>query len=119
MCEVNQCAREERRMTRVRVHNFTVSLDGYGAGPNQSPEAPLGEEGQRLHEWIFETRSGLAMLGREGGETGLADELVHARPGGVGARSWAATCSDRSGDRGRTSHGGDGGARIPRLGTTS
>src|SRR3984885_10873719 len=85
MCKVNQCAGEERRMTRVRVHNFTVSLDGYGAGPNQSLEAPLGEDGQRLHEWIFETRSGLAMLGRDGGETGLGDDLVHARTAGAGA----------------------------------
>jgi dihydrofolate reductase len=72
-------------MTCVRVHNFTVSLDGYGAGPNQSLETPLGEDGQRLHEWIFETRSGRAMLGREGGETGLADDLVHARTVGIGA----------------------------------
>jgi dihydrofolate reductase len=69
----------------VRVHNFTVSIDGYAAGPNQGLEAPLGEGGERLHEWIFQTRSGRAMVGREGGETGLADELFHARTVGIRA----------------------------------
>jgi len=72
-------------MSRVRVHNFSISLDGYGAGPRQSPEAPLGEGAERLHEWIFETRSGRAMIGREGGESGLNDEMFHARTDGIGA----------------------------------
>src|SRR5215211_2566894 len=40
-------------MGELRVHNFSVSLDGYGAGPAQSPETPLGVGGERLHEWIF------------------------------------------------------------------
>jgi dihydrofolate reductase len=37
----------------LRVHNFTVSLDGFAAGPRQSPENPLGERGLQLHDWIF------------------------------------------------------------------
>jgi dihydrofolate reductase len=40
-------------MTELRVHNFSVSLDGYGAGPAQSEEDPLGIGGEQLHEWIF------------------------------------------------------------------
>jgi dihydrofolate reductase len=40
-------------MTELRVHNFSVSLDGYGAGPAQSEENPLGIGGEQLHEWIF------------------------------------------------------------------
>jgi dihydrofolate reductase len=75
----------ERDMARVRVHNFTISLDGYAAGPQQRLDAPLGEGGQRLHEWIFETRSGRAMIGREGGASGLNDETFHARTDGIGA----------------------------------
>ena len=39
-------------MARLRMHNFTISLDGYAAGPDQRPEEPLGEGGRRLHEWI-------------------------------------------------------------------
>ena len=62
-------------MPRLRVHNFTISLDGYGASPNQRLEEPLGEGGRRLHEWIFRTRSGRAMLGQDGGESGINDDL--------------------------------------------
>ena len=40
-------------MTELSVHNFSVSLDGYGAGPGQSVDQPLGADGERLHEWIF------------------------------------------------------------------
>ena len=40
-------------VTEVRVHNFSVSLDGYGAGPGQGLEQPLGAGGEQLHEWIF------------------------------------------------------------------
>ena len=40
-------------MTELRVHNLSVSLDSYAAGPDQSPEQPLGVGGEQLHEWIF------------------------------------------------------------------
>jgi dihydrofolate reductase len=40
-------------MTELRVHNFSVSLDGFGAGPTQSRDEPLGVGGELLHEWIF------------------------------------------------------------------
>jgi dihydrofolate reductase len=44
-------------MSRVRVHNFSVSLDGFGTGDGQSLEAPFGHAGSRLHEWFFPTRT--------------------------------------------------------------
>jgi dihydrofolate reductase len=40
-------------MSELRVHNFSMSLDGYAAGPDQGPDAPLGVGGERLHEWVF------------------------------------------------------------------
>ena len=43
-------------MSLVRVHNFSISLDGFGTGEPQSREAPFGHAGERLHEWMFETR---------------------------------------------------------------
>ena len=72
-------------MPRLRVHNFTISLDGYAAGPHQRVEEPLGERGDRLHEWVFRTRSGRAMLGQDGGESGVNDDLLRARTSGIGA----------------------------------
>jgi dihydrofolate reductase len=62
-----------------------MSLDGYAAGPLQSRDEPLGEGGERLHEWVFRTRLGRAMLGQEGGETGVNDDLLRARTVGIGA----------------------------------
>jgi dihydrofolate reductase len=72
-------------MARLRVHNFTISLDGYAAGPRQRLDKPLGEGGRRLHEWIFQTRSFHELLGQEGGDTGLNDDLFRARTNGIGA----------------------------------
>jgi dihydrofolate reductase len=72
-------------MARLRVYNFTVSLDGFAAGPRQGPENPLGEGGLQLHEWIFRTRSMHALSGQEGGDTGVNDDLFRARTVGVGA----------------------------------
>ncbi len=72
-------------MTKVRVHNFAVSLDGYAAGPAQSIDNPLGVGGERLHEWVFATRTGRRMFGGEGGDTGLDDEHLARGDVGVGA----------------------------------
>jgi dihydrofolate reductase len=72
-------------MSRLRVHNFTVSLDGFAAGPRQSQGNPLGEGGLRLHEWIFRTKSMHELQGLDGGETGVSDDLFRARTVGVGA----------------------------------
>jgi dihydrofolate reductase len=72
-------------VARLRVHNFTISLDGFAAGPRQDLEHPLGEGGMRLHEWIFQTRSFRELQGQSGGETGVNDDLFRDRTAGVGA----------------------------------
>ena len=63
-------------MTKVRVASFTISMDGYGAGPNQTMEQPLGAGGEELHEWLVETRTFREMYGNEGGDTGRDDEFA-------------------------------------------
>lgn len=72
-------------MPRVRVHNLAMSLDGYVAGPDQSVEDPLGVGGEALHEWMFVTRTGAAMVGEASGSDGVDDAFVRARAVGVGA----------------------------------
>src|SRR3954469_4729828 len=64
-------------MTRVRVSSFTISLDGYGAGPNQSLQSPLGVGGENLHQWFVPTRTFQRnVLGKEGGSTGVDDDFA-------------------------------------------
>jgi dihydrofolate reductase len=72
-------------MTRVRVHGFTVSLDGYGAGPSQSPEEPLGVGGEALHEWMFHTRTFHDMQRKPGGSTGVDENFTARGFEGIGA----------------------------------
>jgi dihydrofolate reductase len=72
-------------MPSVRVRNFTMSLDGYGAGPDQGLESPIGVGGQSLHEWMYVTRTFRQTFGEEGGETGLDDALVAQGDNGIGA----------------------------------
>lgn len=54
-------------MSKVIVSNFSVSIDGYGAGPDQSLEYPLGERGEELHEWLFATKAFHQIDGKGGG----------------------------------------------------
>jgi dihydrofolate reductase len=72
-------------MSRVRVHNFSVSLDGFGTGEGQSLETPFGHAGSRLHEWFFPTRAFRAMQGQEGGTTGVDDAFAQQWGPGIGA----------------------------------
>jgi dihydrofolate reductase len=72
-------------MPRLRVHDLAMSVDGYVAGPDQSVDNPLGVDGTRLHEWVFETRSGREMAGMEGGETRVDDDFVAEGFEGIGA----------------------------------
>jgi dihydrofolate reductase len=70
---------------RLRVHCFAISLDGYGAGPGQDLENPLGVGGRALHEWAFATRTFCKMFGREGGTTGVDDEFAARGFDNIGA----------------------------------
>ena len=64
-------------MTRLRVESFTVSLDGYGAGPDQSIENPLGVGGTELHRWALPTRTFQRdVFGNEGGTTGIDEDFA-------------------------------------------
>src|SRR3982751_462852 len=63
-------------MARFVVRSFGVSLDGFGAGPNQSLAHPLGERGPELMQWFFPTRFWRQMQGQEGGETGTDNEVA-------------------------------------------
>jgi dihydrofolate reductase len=72
-------------MSRLRVHCFAISLDGYGAGPDQSLEHPLGLRGTTLHEWMFPTRTFQHMLGNADGVTGVDDDFAARGLAGIGA----------------------------------
>jgi dihydrofolate reductase len=72
-------------MSRLRVHCFSVSLDGYSAGPNQDLANPLGAGGLAVFGWQFATRSHQQMHGGEGGATGLDDDMVRKGFEGIGA----------------------------------
>ncbi len=63
-------------MARLRVQSFSISIDGYGAGPDQSLNNPLGVGGPALHGWAFATRTFRRMFGQEGGSTGVDDEFA-------------------------------------------
>jgi dihydrofolate reductase len=73
-------------MTRVRVVGFTVSLDGYGAGPNQDMNNPLGIGGMELHQWLISTRTfQRSLFGKDGGTSGVDDDFAARSFENVGA----------------------------------
>jgi dihydrofolate reductase len=72
-------------MTRTRVHNFSISLDGFGTGEGLTLDAPFGHVGERLHEWMFATRFGASMFGEAGGNPGVDDALAQQHELGIGA----------------------------------
>jgi dihydrofolate reductase len=72
-------------VSRLRVHSFSISIDGYGAGPNQDLENPLGVGGPELFDWFFHTRTWQRMHGGEGGETGVDDDRAALGFDGIGA----------------------------------
>src|ERR1700679_674666 len=72
-------------MSKVRIHNMSVSLDGFGAGAGQSLEAPFGHAGDRLVRWFTGTHSFQVMQGQEGGSTGVDDAFASSWGPGIGA----------------------------------
>ena len=72
-------------MTKLRVDFFSISLDGYGAGPNQSFDNPLGVGGESLHDWFVVTRSFHQVAGQDGGETGVDDDFAARGAANLGA----------------------------------
>jgi dihydrofolate reductase len=72
-------------MSRLIVHSFTLSLDGYGAGRHQSLDAPLGEGGEELHGWLVGTRFFHQMTNRAGGSTGIDNDFAEQGMANMGA----------------------------------
>src|SRR4051812_7792626 len=73
---MRSCKRKGHPMLKLRVANFSISLDGYGAGPNQNLDNPLGERGESLHEWVVQTRTFSQLYGDGTGETGVDDDFT-------------------------------------------
>jgi dihydrofolate reductase len=72
-------------MTKLRVHCLSISLDGYGAGPNQNIDNPLGVGGPGLHNWMIPTRTFQEVEGNGVGETGVDDDFVARGFANIGA----------------------------------
>ncbi len=72
-------------MSKLRVASFSISIDGFGAGPDQSLENPLGASGMALHEWIFPTKTFRQIEGQGTGTTGIDDEFVARGFSNIGA----------------------------------
>jgi len=70
---------------KLRVHCFALSVDGYGAGPNQDRDHPLGRGGIALHEWVFATRTFQRLIGKDGGATGIDDDFASRGFENIGA----------------------------------
>src|SRR5437879_4111629 len=75
----------EDSMSKLRVHNFAISLDGYGAGPRQGLKDPLGVGGEELHGWYIGTRAFREINGKTGGTTGPDNDFAKRFGEGIGA----------------------------------
>ncbi|HWD81351.1 MAG TPA: dihydrofolate reductase family protein [Kribbella sp.] len=72
-------------MSQVRIHNFAISLDGFGTGEGQSRETPFGHAGERLHEWYVDTQYFHAMDGLPGVTQGVDNAFAEQHERGIGA----------------------------------
>ncbi|HWG34658.1 MAG TPA: dihydrofolate reductase family protein [Gemmatimonadaceae bacterium] len=72
-------------MSKLRVLSFAISIDGYGAGPDQDLQNPLGVNGPELMQWFFPTRTWRKMQGQSDGETGIDNEIAERSFDGIGA----------------------------------
>jgi dihydrofolate reductase len=72
-------------MSKLRVHSFSISIDGFGAGPGQDLENPIGVGGLKVFEWFFPTRTWQRMHGKADGETGVDDLIAAHGFEGIGA----------------------------------
>jgi dihydrofolate reductase len=72
-------------VSKVKVAGFSISIDGFGAGPEQSLNDPLGKGGMELHRWFFGTRTMNAMMGKAGGTQGIDESYASRAMAGMGA----------------------------------
>ena len=99
-------------MSRVRVAGFSISLDGFGAGIEQSLDDPLGKRGPEIFQWFFHTRTFCAMVGRKADLPMWTTRTEGGRWKTLAPSSLAATCLVRSVAHGRTTRERDGGVPI-------
>jgi dihydrofolate reductase len=81
----SKLSERSEQMTRTRIHNLSMSLDGFATGEGQARDVPFGHAGHRLHEWMFATCFGASLLGREGGSTGVDNAFAQQLEPGIGA----------------------------------
>jgi dihydrofolate reductase len=72
-------------MSKLRINCFAISLDGFGAGPNQDVNNPLGVGGTALHQWFYPTRTFQKMFGKDDGTTGVDNDFAEQGMSGIGA----------------------------------
>ncbi len=72
-------------MSKLVVQSFSISIDGFGAGPNQDLQNPLGVRGTELMEWFFHTRMWRRMHGNQDGETGVDNSIAEQGFARIGA----------------------------------
>jgi dihydrofolate reductase len=72
-------------MAKLRIHCFSMSLDGFSAGPNQDANNPLGVGGTALHQWFYPTRGFQKMHGKDDGTTGVDNDFAEQGMAGIGA----------------------------------
>ncbi len=72
-------------MSKLRVDAFAISLDGYGAGPGQDRDNPLGRGGTAMHAWFYPTRTFRSMFGKDGGTTGIDNDFAARGAENIGA----------------------------------
>ncbi|PDT28172.1 deaminase [Rhizobium sp. L9] len=72
-------------MSKVRVAGFSVSVDGFGAGPEQSLNDPLGKRGSEMFQWFFHTRTFRAMMGKDDGSSGIDEDYASRAMANFGA----------------------------------
>jgi dihydrofolate reductase len=70
---------------KIKVACFSISLDGYGAGPSQTEENPIGVRGTEVHKWMFPTKAFQKMFGKDNGTEGTENGLVEKSFENVGA----------------------------------
>src|SRR2546423_12948509 len=104
-------------MSKLRCH-ISISLDGFVAGPNQSEETPLGEGGERLHDWVVALAAWRRSHGRQGGEGNESTRVFEESVENVGAsvmgrNMFGPIGGGASGDGRRAGGGGGGPPRHP------
>jgi dihydrofolate reductase len=85
MCRTSVRFKQEIMMGRLRVGSFSISIDGFGAGPDQDLDNPLGVGGMALHQWAFATETFQRMHGKGEGSTGIDNDFAARGFANVGA----------------------------------